>query len=142
VNGPRMLKAVKIGELARQAGMATSAIRFYEEAGPLPAPYRNPSGYRDYDPAVFDRLALIRAGQAIGLTLEQLKTMLGVWDDREIPCSHLSVRIDEWLGDIEGALEDLTRLRHGMMELAGEADRNEVTDCPPESVCRTLNGVR
>jgi len=40
---------MRIGELAQQAGVTTTALRVYEQSGVLPEPARSPSGFRDYD---------------------------------------------------------------------------------------------
>jgi MerR family redox-sensitive transcriptional activator SoxR len=62
------------GEVARQAGIRTSAIRYYEQAGLLVAP-RRASGQRRYDPAILDRLALIRFAQRAGFTVSEIRTL-------------------------------------------------------------------
>jgi MerR family transcriptional regulator, Zn(II)-responsive regulator of zntA len=59
---------VRIGEIAGRAGVPAKTIRFWEDQGLLPPPGRTPAGYRDYDPAVLDRLAFIRHALAAGLT--------------------------------------------------------------------------
>jgi arsenate reductase len=58
---------MKIAELARRAGVATSAIRFYEEVGVLPAGRRLANGYREYDAATLARLRLVVALRRLGL---------------------------------------------------------------------------
>ena len=129
---------VKIGEMARKVGMATSAIRFYEEAGLIPEPPRTSSGYREYDPTVLDRLAFIRAGQAVGLTLGQLRGVLQMRDRGEAPCDHVADLIDERISDIDQRIDDLKNLRRDLVPLASEAKRLDPAECTPESVCRIL----
>jgi DNA-binding transcriptional MerR regulator len=133
---------MQIGEVARKIGVATSAIRFYEESGLLPEPNRTPSGYREYDPSVIDRLTFIRAGQAVGLTLAELKEVLGIRDRGETPCTHVAALIDLRIDEIDQRIKDLRRLRRDLTVLAGEAAVFDPTDCPPESVCRILTGAR
>ncbi|MGH3452329.1 MAG: heavy metal-responsive transcriptional regulator [Haloechinothrix sp.] len=128
-----------IGELARKVGVATSALRFYEEAGLLPEPGRTPSGYREYAPSVVDRLAFIRAGQAVGLTLAELKEVLGIRDRGEAPCTHVAELIDRRIGEIDERIRDLRNLRKDLINLAETASRFDPTECPPESVCRILS---
>jgi DNA-binding transcriptional MerR regulator len=53
--------------------MTTKALRYYERVGLLPEPDRIDSGYRDYGDTVFDRLRFIRAAQAVGLTLGEIR---------------------------------------------------------------------
>lgn len=58
---------MRIAELARRAGVAASAIRWYEQAGVLPAPPRRDNGYRDYGDADLARLRLVVALRRLGL---------------------------------------------------------------------------
>jgi DNA-binding transcriptional MerR regulator len=120
--------------------MATSAIRFYEEAGLLPEPDRTTTGYRDYDPSITDRLTFIRAGQAVGLTLAELREVLGIRDRGEAPCRHVAALIDMRIDEVERRIKDLRRLRRDLIALAGEAASFDPGECPPESVCRILTG--
>ena len=133
---------MQIGQVARKIGVATSAIRFYEESGLLPEPDRTPSGYREYDPSVIDRLTFIRAGQAVGLTLAELREVLGIRDRGEAPCTHVADLIDRRLDEIDQRIKDLRSLRSDLTALASEAATVKATDCPPESVCRILTGTR
>jgi DNA-binding transcriptional MerR regulator len=133
---------MQIGEVADKVGVATSAIRFYEESGLLPEPNRTPSGYREYDPSVIDRLTFIRAGQAVGLTLAELKEVLGIRDRGETPCTHVAALIDLRIDEIDQRIKDLRRLRRDLTALAGEAAVFDPNDCPQESVCRILTGAR
>ena len=71
---------MKIGELARCGGTTTKTIRFYEQAGVLPAPARTPSGYREYEPEFVDRLEFIRRAQAAGLSLQEVRQVLAIAD--------------------------------------------------------------
>lgn len=68
-------QGMKIGELARRAGVRPSAIRYYESDGLLPAPARV-SGRREYDESALLRLRLIRAAQQAGFTLAETRTIL------------------------------------------------------------------
>lgn len=129
---------MQIGKVAREVGVATSAIRFYEEAGLIPAPERTPSGYRDYDRSVIDRLAFIRAGQAVGLTLAELGEVLVIRDRGEAPCRHVTELIDTRITEIDRRIGDLRRLRKDLAALAETAAAFDPADCPPESVCRIM----
>jgi MerR family redox-sensitive transcriptional activator SoxR len=63
-----------IGEVARQVGMATSAIRYYEEIGLLPPPARV-NGRRRYDWSAVQRLCVIEYGQRAGFTLGEVREL-------------------------------------------------------------------
>jgi arsenate reductase len=58
---------MKVSDLAREAGIAASAVRFYEETGVLPAAARHPNGYRSYGPDDLARLRLVVALRRLGL---------------------------------------------------------------------------
>ena len=66
---------MRIGEVARAAGLRKSAIRYYEEIGLLPEPERV-SGQRVYDRSVLRRLSLIDVSQRAGLTLSEIRELL------------------------------------------------------------------
>ena len=107
---------MQIGEVADQVGLATSAIRFYEEKGLIPAPERTEAGYRDYDPAIVQRLEFIRAGQAVGLTLRQLSQVLEIRDRGEAPCRHVTALVDERLVEVDQRVHDLENLRRDLAQ--------------------------
>jgi len=66
---------MKIGELAKKTGMATSAIRFYEERGLLPLVARGQNGYRHYAAETVERLRELQVGKTLGLSLETMRAM-------------------------------------------------------------------
>src|SRR5690242_10673684 len=63
-----------IGEVARQAKLRPSALRYYESVGLLPAP-RRASGQRRYDHTVLQRLTVIQLAQEAGFTVAEIKTL-------------------------------------------------------------------
>lgn len=129
---------MQIGEVADRAGLATSAIRFYEEKGLIPEPGRTASGYRDYDAGVVDRLQFIRAGQAIGLTLRELGDVIEIRDRGDSPCRHVTELLDDKIAEVDRRIGDLQALRGDLAGLRDDADGLDPAECPPESVCRIL----
>lgn len=65
-----------IGEVARRAGMRTSALRYYEEMGLLPPPQRVGGGHRRYDPSVFGLLTVLRMAQQAGFTIAEMHLLV------------------------------------------------------------------
>ncbi|AUH65966.1 MerR family transcriptional regulator [Paracoccus zhejiangensis] len=63
---------MKIGEIAKAAGVTTSRIRFYEREGIIPAAERGPNGYRDYDTRLITLLQFIEQAQSLGFTLREI----------------------------------------------------------------------
>ncbi len=76
-----MSVVLTIGEVAKQAGLRASAIRFYEKAGLLPKPVRA-GGQRRYDQSILGRLAVLRRAKECGLTLEEAR---GLFNDQGRP---------------------------------------------------------
>lgn len=66
---------MRIGEIASRAGLATSAIRYYEKAGLLKAPQRA-GGRRVYQPDVLHHLVIIRFAQQTGFTLKEIRLLI------------------------------------------------------------------
>lgn len=67
---------MKIGELAKRAGMAASAIRFYESKGLLKIVSRQANGYRDYPPEALAVLSIIHDAQQAGFSLNEIRQLL------------------------------------------------------------------
>jgi MerR family redox-sensitive transcriptional activator SoxR len=71
---------MRIGEVAEQAGVRTSLIRYYEQIGLLPAAERT-GGQRRYDASVLRRLAVIDVAQRAGLSLDEIREVLEIGSD-------------------------------------------------------------
>ncbi len=73
-----------IGEVAKRAGIAASAIRFYESVGLIPRTPRR-GGRRVYNPSILDRLALIELSKSAGFTIAEIKKLLGAFRSNTPP---------------------------------------------------------
>jgi DNA-binding transcriptional MerR regulator len=102
---------MKIGEIARQAGVTVDTVRFYERVGVLPAPARTESGYRDYDPGTVERIKLTRELQAIGFTLSDATDALAAHDAGGATCESERWRLDAALARVDAKLAELNALR-------------------------------
>ena len=120
---------LRIGEIARQAEVPAKTIRFWEDQGLLPPPGRTPAGYRDYDPAVLDRLAFIGHAQAAGLTLGAIRQVLAIRDGGQPPCTHVTDLIARRLAEVDARLAELTRTRDQLVVLASRATAQDPADC-------------
>ncbi len=120
---------MRIGETARRAGVPAKTIRFWEDQGLLPRPARTSAGYRDYDPAIAERLAFIRHAQAAGLSLQQIRQVLDIRDSGQPPCVHVTAVIAQRLGEVEARLAELSRARDQLLVLAGRAAAQDPADC-------------
>ncbi|MBE1532682.1 MerR family transcriptional regulator [Actinomadura algeriensis] len=71
---------MRISELAERTGVPATTLRYYEDAGLLPAG-RTPAGYRTYGDEAVRRLAFIGAGKHLGLSLDEIRELLPAWQD-------------------------------------------------------------
>ncbi|CCQ10068.1 Redox-sensitive transcriptional activator SoxR [Pseudoalteromonas luteoviolacea B = ATCC 29581] len=81
----RLLEATfSVGQIAKRAGVNVSALHFYEQKGLLKS-WRNAGNQRRYKPDVLRRIAVIKAAQRMGITLEQIKVTLSTLPDNRTP---------------------------------------------------------
>lgn len=85
---------MKIGELAKQAGVNVQTVRFYERQGLLPEPPRRESGYRIYGSGDLHQLRFIRQAKALGFSLKEVTTILRMRQRGGCPCGEVT-RIGE-----------------------------------------------
>lgn len=130
--------AVKIGELARRSGLATTALRFYEKAGLLPGPVRTASGYREYTADVLPRLAFIRAAQAVGLTVGEIRDVIGIRDLGSAPCAHVLELIERRRAEVRSRIRELQQLERDLTQLAERGAGVDPADCDPAGICKII----
>lgn len=106
-----------IGALARQAGVRTSAVRYYESEGILRPAHRLPNGYRIYGDDAVSSLRFIRRAQALGISLTEVKQLLRLASDGLQPCGRVRELAREHLRDIELKIRELTGLRLRLQRL-------------------------
>jgi DNA-binding transcriptional MerR regulator len=129
---------MRIGELARLSGIPATALRYYEQLGLLPEPGRTDSGYRMYDEEAVERLAFIRAAQAVGLTLAEVRQVLGVRDAGEAPCRVVTDLIDVRHAEVEAKIAELSRLERELAGLLARAASLQPRDCDPSGICHVI----
>jgi MerR family transcriptional regulator, mercuric resistance operon regulatory protein len=104
-----MERGMTIGQLAHSVGVPDSTIRFYERLGLLRPRGRTATNYRFYGPDAGDRLTFIRAAQAAGFELADVKSMLAFQDGRVAPCAEVRDLVTVRLKGVRGQLR---KLRH------------------------------
>src|SRR5918994_1307477 len=129
---------MRIGELAERAGISTKAIRYYEQVGILAAPPRTASGYRSYDEAALGRLGFVRAAQAVGLTLGEIRQVTAFRDNGQAPCAHVTDLLHRHAADLDRRIRELQQLRGELRQLAERATTLDPEHCPAEQVCHII----
>ena len=125
----RPRSGMKIGELARHAGVSTRTLRYYESLGLLPPPARTPAGYRLYQPHHLERVTFIHRAKGLGLSLEEIRGIIDLRERGQPPCQHLLALLDRKILEIDQALDTLKKFRDELARLrrrsAGEPDTAE-----------------
>lgn len=120
---------MKIGELAKSAGVKAATVRYYESAGLLSEPQRTNSNYRVYGQAEVERLQFIKKARSFGFSLEEIRQILQLHDRKEPTCIHVRTILDNKLAQVDSALKDLRAFR---VELARLRDSSgTMVDCRP-----------
>jgi MerR family transcriptional regulator, redox-sensitive transcriptional activator SoxR len=140
-----MSGALTIGEVAARSGVATSALRFYEEAGLIHAE-RTDAGHRRYSRAVLRVVAFIVFAQRVGLTLDEVREELARLPQNRVPeradWERLSGR---WKARIRECIAELERLEAGLAQCIGcgclSLDRCQLTN-PGDRLGRRAPGPR
>jgi DNA-binding transcriptional MerR regulator len=126
---------MRIGQLAAQSGYSVRTIRFYEQAGLLPAPERTPSGYRVYDQDAITRLRFVRSAQRLGLSLAEIAEVLRIRDRQGPPCTYVTQLIETHISALEDRVKELTALRDELRARLPPDAEPEPTRCEPNQVC-------
>lgn len=129
---------MRIGELATRSGVSTKTIRYYEDIGLLPPPLRLPSGYRDYDGSALDRLAFIRAAQAVGLSLGEIRSIVALRDGGETPCGYVVDLLRSRSAELDRRIAELRSLRVELHRLVQRAEDLDPANCDPGRICHLI----
>ena len=128
---------MKIGELARKAGVNTATIRYYERLGLL-SPDRAANGYRQYGPPSAERMRFIRDAQAAGLTLPEIGVILDMKAAGESTCGHVIGLLEEHLHAVDRQEAELRRTKRQLQEMLDRARRLDPAECLDPNRCQTI----
>ena len=122
--------ALPIGEAARRSGVNIETIRFYERGGLLEAPPRTAGGHRVYDGPRVKRLAFVRRGRELGFTLDEIRGLLALADERQTSCAEVETLARGHLDEIRGRIADLARMETVLAAMIARCASGTVPDCP------------
>ncbi|HEX2074171.1 MAG TPA: redox-sensitive transcriptional activator SoxR [Geodermatophilus sp.] len=113
------MELLSIGQVAERAGMAASALRYYEAQG-LISSTRTAGGARRYERSVLRRLAFVRAAQNVGLSLPEIREALATLPQGRTPSARDWARLSEgWRDRLDQQIAALTQLRDGLASCIG-----------------------
>ena len=109
---------MRIGQLARAAGVGVETIRYYQRRGLLPAPERSNGRYRSYDTADLARVRFIRRAKSLGFGLGDIADLLALRDDEATSCAEVGRRAAAKLTDLDSRMRELAVIRRALASLA------------------------
>jgi DNA-binding transcriptional MerR regulator len=118
-----------IGVLAKATGTKIETIRYYERVGLLPAPGRTSGNYRAYGPDHLRRLSFIRRSRDLGFSIETVRELLRLADQKEADCGVVDGIAREHLAEIERKIADLMAMRGELLGLIGQCGNGTIAEC-------------
>ncbi len=118
-----------IGALARATGTKVETIRYYERAGLLPAPARTGGNYRLYDPGHLHRLGFIRRARGLGFSLDEVRALLRLSDQRDRSCDEVDRIARTHLVGVERKIADLAALGAELRQMISQCGQGTVAEC-------------
>ena len=102
---------LRVGSIAKKAGVGVQTLHYYERIGLLPKPTRSEANYRLYSPDALRRVRFIKKAQALGFKLEEIKQILDLRSHGRAPCRKVTELGQKHLRDIDARLAQLRRYR-------------------------------
>ena len=125
------MTGLKVGEVAKQAGVNLQTIHYYERRGLLPKPPRTGTNYRAYPEDAVLRVRFIKRAQEIGFTLKEIKQLLSLRAAPRTRCADVRERAEAKVQDIDDKVRTLQAMRKALTKLIGECSgKGPVTQCP------------
>lgn len=117
-----------IGRLSERTGVHIETIRYYEKIGLIPKPLRSEGGRRLYDAGAAQRLSFVRRARDLGFSLEDVRSLLGLADEKVI-CAEAFDIAERHRLNVRSRIVDLRRLERRLHSMTQACSRGETPDC-------------
>jgi len=132
------MKVMTMGMVAKQAGVGTETVRFYERRGLIEAPPRTASGYRQYPEGVVLRIRFIQRAKDLGFSLREISELLSLRIEPTTTCSSIKGKALVKLAEIDSKLARLKKIRQAVKRLVEKCEEGaELDECP---ILKTIEG--
>jgi len=125
MNGP-----MNIGEAAKASGVSAKMIRHYESVGLFPEASRTEAGYRQYSDKDVHTLRFIRHSRDLGFPIEQIRELLGLWQNRRRPSRQVKALAQAHIEELDAKLNELQAMRATLAHLVHCCHGDDRPDCP------------
>ena len=120
---------MRIGELAKATETNVETVRYYEKIGLLPKAARTSANYRSYGGDHLARLSFIRRARNLGFTLEAVRELLALSDDKQQSCEAIDAASRAHLAEVDQKIRDLRALRSELSRIILSCQHGTVADC-------------
>ena len=121
---------MNIGEAAKATGVSAKMIRHYESVGLFPEAARTESGYRQYTDKEVSTLRFIRQSRDLGFSIEQIRALLGLWQDRKRPSRQVRALAQAHIEELDEKLKELQAMKATLEHLVHCCHGDDRPDCP------------
>lgn len=121
---------MNIGEAAKASGVSAKMIRHYESVGLFPEALRTESGYRQYGEKELGTLRFIRHSRDLGFSIEQIRELLGLWQNRRRPSRQVKALAQAHIQELEQKLQELQAMKATLEHLVHCCHGDDRPDCP------------
>ncbi|MDF2232827.1 Cu(I)-responsive transcriptional regulator [Albimonas sp. CAU 1670] len=120
---------MNIKDAAELSGLPTKTIRYYEDIG-LVRPARGDNGYRDFSRADAHKLAFLARSRSLGFSIEECRTLLALYEDRERASGDVKRVAEAHLVEIDRKIAELHEMRATLATLVHRCHGDDRPDCP------------
>ncbi len=131
---------LSIGKLSQLTAVNIETIRYYERIGLVPKPPRSGSGYRRYGVTDVGRLNFIRRVRDLGFSLEEVRRLLGLADQKSRSCRRVHEIAVGHLAEVRAKMADLSRMEKVLADMVKTCARGTMPECPLLATLATNQG--
>ena len=121
---------LNIGDAAKASGVSAKMIRHYESIGLTGEARRTDAGYRVYDERDVQVLQFIHRSRALGFSLDQIRTLLALWQDKHRASKDVRAMARAHIGELDRKIADMQAMKRTLEKLASACHGDDRPDCP------------
>lgn len=125
-----MNTSMNIGQASSHSGVSAKMIRYYESIGLMPEAGRSQAGYRVYSERDVHLLRFVRRSRDLGFALEDIRMLLGLWQDDERPSAAVKDIALKHIDELTRKIAELQAMKRSLQHLAEACHGDDRPDCP------------
>lgn len=124
------VRSLQRAEIAKRTGCNLETVRYYEKVGLLPDPPRTQGGHRAYGANHERRLRFVLRARRLGFTLDEIRALLKLVDERNAPCGQIRDVAATHLRDVQEKIVDLKRMERLLKDVIAQCADSSRPECP------------